>query len=128
MSTGQRLRVLSGRFAVCRLAADAEIPAGLASGALLSITRTANELSIVCDERSAPPAARIERGWACLMVEGPLAFNAVGVLASITGPLAAAGVSIFSLSTFDTDYVLVSHEHLPRAIDALRAAGHAADP
>jgi hypothetical protein len=118
------LRVLPGTFAICRLAPDAAVPSNISNGALHSVTRTATELSIVCEQHLAPAGAKCERDWACLSVDGPLAFDAVGVLAALVAPLAAANISIFSISTFDTDHLLVSRLNLPRAIDALRAAGH----
>lgn len=112
-------------LAVTRLAADAPIPvwASSASG-LLSITRTAQELSIVCDEQVVPAGTRVEAGWRALKVQGPLDFGLTGILASLAIPLAIAEVSIFALSTFDTDYVLVKQERLDIALMALRRVGH----
>jgi hypothetical protein len=113
------LRVLPGRYAVCRLDAD-----GVAPAAFFSVTRTADELSVVCAEEVAPEGAKCERGWRILQVAGPLEFSLTGVLAAIAMPLAKSGVSIFAISTFDTDYVLVKEEALERAVEALRGAGH----
>ena len=113
------LRLLAGRYAVCRLAADADVPA-----AFFSVTRTADELSLVCAEQQAPEEARCERGWRIFQVAGPLEFSLTGVLAAIAAPLADAGVSIFAISTFDTDYVLVKEDDVAKAVEALRAAGH----
>ena len=113
------LRVLAGRFAICRLPPDAAVPARF-----FSMTRTPEELSIVCAEADAPEGAKREPGWRMLQVAGPLDFALTGVLAAIAAPLAQAGVSIFAISTFDTDYVLVKDENLARAEEALRAAGH----
>lgn len=124
MSPWLRLRILGGRYAVARLAADEAVP-GWASGAFVSVTRTEEELSIVCSEESVPLTVRAERGWRCLAVAGPVPFDAVGVAASMARPLAAAGISLFLVSTFDTDYVLVKEDALPRAVEALGAAGHA---
>jgi hypothetical protein len=89
-----------------------------------SITRTAQELSIVCSESTVPKEVRSEAGFRALRVAGPLDFQLVGILLSLAQPLAEAGVSIFTLSTFDTDYVFVREEHLERARAALAAAGH----
>jgi uncharacterized protein len=86
--------------------------------------RTRDELSIVCDQRSVAPAVQAERGWACLQVRGPLDHALVGVLSSILQPLAAAGVSVFALSSYETDAVLVRSSALAKAVDALRSAGH----
>jgi hypothetical protein len=118
------LLVLGDTFAVCRLGAAAPVPAWSAAGDFLSITRTAEELSVVCPERAVPEGAQCERGWRCLRVAGTVPFTAVGTLASLAGPLAEAGVSLFAVSTFDTDYLLVKGDELERAVGALRRAGH----
>ncbi len=97
---------------------------GWAAGELCSITRTAEELSVVCPEEAVPEAVRRQGGWRCLEVRGPLAFELTGVLASLASPLAEAGVPIFALSTFDTDYLLVPGDQLETAFGALGAAGH----
>lgn len=114
-----KLVLCRGSFAVCRLAPEAALPARF-----FSVTRTAEELSVVCRESDAPPDACCEPGWSCLQVAGPLDFALTGVLASLATPLATAGVSVFALSTFDTDYLLVKSASLARALDALRGAGH----
>ncbi len=114
---------LEGTFAVCRLDPDSPLP-GWASGPFVSVTRTADELSVVCLEEGVPDGVRCERGWRCLRVAGALDFALVGVLASLLGPLADAGVSAFAVSTFDTDYLLVKDGDYGRAVDALRRAGH----
>lgn len=120
------LSLLPGRFAVCRLAAGNPAPAW-ATGPFVSITRTAVELSIVCAEECVPAGTKCETGWRVFEVAGPLEFSLTGVLAAIAAPLTAAGVSIFAVSTFDTDYVLVKGTDLARAADALRIAGHSVD-
>ena len=121
------LRVLPGRLAVCRLEAGAAPPAWATGGALWSITGSADELSVVCEEGRAPEGVRREAGWRALKVAGPLDFALTGVLSGVAGPLAEAGVSIFAVSTFDTDYVLVKEERLGEAVAALRAAGLAVE-
>ena len=123
------LDVLAGEYAVCRLAGDAAVPAALLAppAELCSVTRTAAELSIVCAAAAAPApgtGVRVEAGWRCLRVRGPLAFDVVGILAELSSTLAAARVPLFSLSTYDTDNVLVSGAHLHDACAALRARGH----
>ena len=118
------LEVLAGRHAVCRLDASSPIPAWASAGPLVSITRTDAELSIVCAEASVPPAVRCEGGWRCLRVRGPLGFGLTGILASLASPLASSGVSIFVISTYDTDYLMVQERDLGRARDALSRAGH----
>jgi hypothetical protein len=109
---------VAGRFAVARLPADAPVPAW-ATGALLSITRTPDELSIVCDDDAVPAEVRAERDFAALRVAGTIDFSVVGLLASLTWVLADAQVSVLALSTFDTDYLLVRSADLPRARAAL---------
>jgi hypothetical protein len=121
------LDLLPGRLAVCRLPADAPWP-GAPLGSFVAVTRTASELSVVCEEAAVPEGARAELDWRALRVRGPLAFEVIGVIASLSAPLAAAGVPIFVISTFDTDYVLVQSAHLSHAIDSLRSAGHEVSP
>ncbi len=118
------IHVLPGRYAICRLRATDRVPAGLFSDPFYSVTRTPEELSIVCLEASAPAGVQSERDRRLLAVEGPLDFSLTGILADLAGTLATAGVSIFSLSTYDTDYLLVRDRDLPAAAQALRAAGH----
>lgn len=113
-----RLELLKAEFSIARLDASAAIP-DWARGELVSITRTADELSIVCE---ATEYGR--RGFRCLKVKGPLDFSLVGVLASLAGALALARVPIFAISTFDTDYILVEQANLDGAIAALEQAGH----
>jgi hypothetical protein len=118
------LTVLPGAYAISRLAADDPIPAWVTTAGFCSITRTAEELSIVAAEKATPDAARAERGWRVLKIAGPIDFSLTGVLASVLQPLAEARIGIFAISTFDTDYVLVRAEALEPAVAALRAAGH----
>lgn len=119
-----RLAVLDDLLAVCRLDAASDVPSWATPEGFFSVTRTADELSVVCAEGSVPGGARHEGGWRALKLEGPFEFSEVGVLASVAGPLAEAGVGIFAVSTFDTDYVLVKEERLEAAVAALRERGH----
>ena len=119
-----RLTLLAGRYAVCRLEAHAPLPAWADGAGLVSITRTADELSIVCREERVPEGVRAEKGWRCLALEGPIPFSMTGVLASLSGALADAGVSVFAISTFDTDYLLVPEAELETGLAALTTAGH----
>ena len=119
-----KFRQLAGAFAVCRLPADAPMPESIEADSFISITRTSEELSIVCGMDHAPENAKCESPWTCFKLEGPFPFNLTGVLASFLDPLAKAGISIFAVSTFDTDYVLVKEESVPAALKALRDAGH----
>lgn len=127
MTTPPRLvlDLLPDFLAVCRLAGDAAVPEWAVGGPFSSVTRTADELSVVCHQDAVPGGVRCEPGWRCLRLAGPIPFTAVGVLASLLVPLADAGVGVFAVSTFDTDYVLVKGGDVDRAAAALRAAGHA---
>lgn len=109
-----------------KLPPDAPLP-DLEGAGLRSVTRTAAELSVVAGADLAPEGVPVEAGWKCLEVAGPLAFEITGVLAAISAPLADAGVPIFVVSTFDTDYVLVHASDLGRARAALVGAGHCVD-
>ncbi len=118
------LFVMPGLYAVCRFDPAADVPAWAWQGDFVTISRTPDELSVLCAESAAPEGMQAERGWRCLKLEGPFDFALTGVLASVLGPLAEAGVSIFAVSTFDTDYVLVRADRLEQAIRALQGAGH----
>src|SRR5436305_6483553 len=97
-----------GGYSVLRLPGDAALPAGLlASPGLVSVTRTADELSVVCLTEHAPEAEQAEAGWRLLTVRGPFEFTLTGIMAALASELAAAGVPLFALSTFDTDHLLV---------------------
>jgi nitrilase len=115
----------AGLFAVCRLPPGSAIPAWATAGDVFSVTRTADELSVVCREEAVPIGTSAEGGWRCLRVAGAMPLSQVGVLAALTRPVAAAGVAVFAVSTFDTDYLLVKAERFAEAVAALRAAGHA---
>jgi hypothetical protein len=118
------LSVLPDTFAICRFDPAAPIPSWVTQREFVSITRTRDELSIVCAQHAVPDGIRCERDWRALKVEGKLDFALTGILASLAAPLADAGISILAISTFDTDYLLVKEMHLSRAIQVLSAAGH----
>lgn len=120
---GRTLHLLAGSLAICRLAPDAAEPDWLVATSFRSVTRTPEELSIVCDAGVVPPDVPAVGDWRALRVAGVIDFGETGVLASIASPLATAGISLFAVSTYDTDYVLVRAGDLDRAVDALRAAG-----
>jgi hypothetical protein len=123
------LTLLKEPLTVCQLAPDAAIPAWTAGRAtFLSITRTEEELSIVCPATLAPASVKQEGPWRAFKVAGPLDFALTGVLASLTAPLAGAGISIFSFATYHTDYVLVKVSQVDAATKALQAAGHFVHP
>jgi len=119
-----RLSVLDERLAVCRLDPLAELPPWATAAPFYSVTRAPGELSVVCPEEIVPDGVTREGGWRALKLEGTFDFEQVGVLASVAGPLAEARVSIFVLSTFDTDYVLVKEPQLDAVVAALRDHGH----
>lgn len=117
--------VLRQSFVVARLEPNADVPSAvLASRDFISITRTDEELSIVCSENVAADLTQVDQSWRGIKVHGPFAFDQTGVLASFLSPLASASIGIFAISTFDTDYILVKSENLERAVQALQAAGH----
>jgi uncharacterized protein len=119
-----RFSVLVGRFAICRLPADSKAPDWGLRGSFASMTRTEDELSIVCLLENVPPESRPELSWICMKLHGPFAFSETGILAAFISPLAAAEGGIFAISTYETDYVLVQQEFEAKAILVLRAAGH----
>jgi hypothetical protein len=121
------LQLLPDRLAVCRLDTRDESPLRARSG-VFSVTRTVDELSVICPEEDAPDGAEVSGGWRALKVRGPLDHTLTGVLASIAAPLAEAQVALFPLATFDTDYVLVQEGDVDRATGALEAAGHHVAP
>lgn len=118
------LTLLPGRFAIARIDPAAAIPSWVWNGPFTSVSRTPTELSIVCDEAVIPPDFVADRGWCAFVVLGPMDLSTVGVLASITWPLAEAQVALFAISTFETDYILVREDSAERAVDVLKAAGH----
>lgn len=120
----QTLSLFPETFAICRLEKDAPLPQWARGGPFLSITQTPDEVSIVCPAEYVPANINADPGWRCFKLHGPFPFSLVGILNSITIPLAEANVGIFAISTYDTDYVLVKEHDLPRAIDVLATVGH----
>jgi hypothetical protein len=118
------LTLLPETLAVCRLDPSTATPGWALSGPFSSITRTRRELSIICAQDSVPPDAQHEGGWRCLSVTGQLDFEQIGVFASLAGPLAEAGISIFPIATYDTDHILVKDADLARAVNVLVGVGH----
>jgi len=119
-----KFRRLEGSYMVVRFAPETSIPDWSQNGEFTSITRTADELSIVCPVQNVPEGMKSGQHWICLKLEGPFAFSQTGVLLSFIEPLSNNGVPIFAISTFDTDYVLVQEEFAAAALDALQNAGH----
>src|SRR3989344_3290053 len=111
------LTVLPETLAVCRFNSKSDIPVWAQSGSFYSITKTEDELSIVCSESEAGGADLMEKGWKTIKIEGPLDFSLVGIVANLSSILTSGGISIFVISTFDTDYILVKEETLARAVE-----------
>ncbi|NPA07010.1 MAG: ACT domain-containing protein [Chloroflexi bacterium] len=118
------LDLLPERFALIRRPAGATIPSWVWRGPLQAVVRTPIETSILTLEAAVPEDVPASRGWRALRVRGPLPLDLIGVLAELTALLAQAGVSVFAVSTYDTDYLLVQAHALPHAVAALHAAGH----
>lgn len=111
-------------YAICRLEPNAQTPEWARSEKFFTISKTKTELSIVCEDRRVPAETHAERRRRLMQVEGTLPFSLTGVLAAIAAPLAEAEISTFVVSTYDTDYVMVTDNDLERAIAVLEAAGH----
>jgi uncharacterized protein len=123
-----KYRILPEPLAVCQLPAGARVPEWALTGGFFCVARTGDEVSIVCslanEERHISDGVRVEKGWVGLKLEGPFPFTMTGVLTSFLQPLAEAGIPVFVVSTFNTDYVLIKRDHLERAAKALGEAGH----
>ena len=122
----QALRLLEAPFAICHLPPGEPLPPlWELDTEFLSVTRTPREITVICPESAVPTAVHAEDGWRALVVEAPFELaSAVGVLAALTRPIAAAGIALFAVSTWRTDFILVRNDRLPEAVGALRAAGH----
>jgi hypothetical protein len=124
MKTNLKLAVLDGEYTIHRLKTEQEIPAQVFKSNFFSITRTDEELSVICSAEISLPSEKSEKGWSCIKVLGPLDFALIGILAKISSALAEAEISIFALSTYDTDYILVKADILATAQNALEKAGY----
>ncbi len=128
VGTGNRyqlkFRQLPAPYAIVRLPPDAPIPDWATKGDFTSITRTSDELSIVCPANNIPEDIDSGPRWMCLKLEGPFPFSQTGVLLSFIEPLSNSGIPVFAISTYDTDYVLVQEEFAGAALNALQQAGH----
>lgn len=124
MTTGLlRFTLLPGSFAVCRFDPKAPVPQWVDAGPFVSITRTGDELSIICLEGNVPGGTVAATGWACLKLEGPYDFSVSGLVASFSTTLARAGIGLMVVCTYDTDYLLVRRTDLDRSIAELRTSG-----
>ncbi len=119
-----KFRWLQGSYAIVRLTPDAAIPDWASKGEFTSITRSADELSIVCPAENLPAGVHSPHRWICLKLEGPFPFSMTGVLLSFIEPVSSQGIPIFAISTYDTDFVLIQEEWAGAALNALQQAGH----
>lgn len=116
------LTLLPDKLGVCRLESGAALPDWLREcGGFFSVTGTADETSLVCREELIPANCLSEKGFRLFKVEGPLDFSLTGILSSLLNPLAAAGIAVFTISTYDTDYLMIKEDKLEAAISALGA-------
>lgn len=118
------LTELAGDYGIVRLSADTAIPAWVDGAGLVSISRTQDELSVLCLAARIPDSVKPDPGWTAFKFEGPFAFNEHGILLSVISPISGAGIGVFVISTFDTDYLLVKTENAARVRGLLTAAGH----
>lgn len=113
------IKLLEGKYAVCKLGVTESIPEWCRDNSFVSITRTADELSIVCLQNNVPEGVNAERDWNILKIEGQLDFSLIGIISSISSILAKKEISIFVISTFNTDYILVKEKNIENTIKAL---------
>ncbi len=118
------LSVLSETFTIHKLSPDLSIPEEILKSNYYSVTKTDNELSVVCSELIEVKSLQSSKGWKCIKVKGPLDFNLTGILAGISDILTRGSISIFAISTFDTDYILVRSQDLPSARKKLKKGGY----
>ncbi len=120
-----RFIILKDKYAIHRFDSCSDIPMWIKDSDFYSVTKTKDELSIVCKQLdSITEAAEINKDWRILKLQGPLDFSLVGIIAEIAGILKESNITIFTISTFETDYILVKNKNLDRAIDSLKANGH----
>ncbi|MBV8695845.1 MAG: ACT domain-containing protein [Ktedonobacteraceae bacterium] len=120
-----RLSILPQTYAVCQLDPAGHIPYwALLGEQFVSLTKTADELSIVCLEKNVPAEIKAERGWRCIKAEGPFPFSAAGINVSLAVPLAQANISALAIATYETDYVLIKEQDRERTVQVLIQAGH----
>jgi len=118
------LTVLKDKFAVSSLSSVKEIPDWALKSPFLSITRTSDELSVVTISDTVPAGTLSEKGWRCIKIKGPLSFSETGILSFLIFPLAGSKISVFIISTYETDYIMVKDEHLSAVINILSEGGH----
>ncbi|MBX4261975.1 ACT domain-containing protein [Clostridium estertheticum] len=113
------MKLLNEKFSVCRLNKNEQIPEWVKNSSFYSISKTSDELSIVCSQDIIPSNIKCEKDWRILKVEGPLDFSLIGIISSISTILALKRISIFAVSTYDTDYILVKNKDIDNTILAL---------
>jgi uncharacterized protein len=123
-NTMLKFRQLDGLYAIVRLAPDTPIPDWATNGKFFSVTRTDEELSIVCPVENIPQDLIASPRWICFKLEGPFPFELTGVLLSFIEPLSSNKIPIFAISTYDTDNVLVQEQFAAAAFEELESAGH----
>ncbi len=122
-STHLNLSILPDMYAVCQMPSKTPIPVWATASSFYSVTQTSDETSIVCESKEVPAGVKAKLNWRMIKVEGHLDFSLTGILASLTVPLANAQISVFVVSTFDTDYLLVQNESFSKAVKVLRESG-----
>lgn len=118
------LKILEGQFTIHRFSAETALPMEVLGSSFLSVTKTEEELSIVCDAAMVLDTEESVGGWSCIKVQGPLDFALTGILARLSSVLAEARISIFAISTYDTDYILLKSEKLDHAVTILEHRGY----
>lgn len=118
------LSVLKGTYGIAQLDPQSSIPPWASQGEFFSITRSTEELSVVCLASAIPESVRSDQGWRIFKIQGPFAFDQVGILNAVTSVFAEKGIGLFAISTYDTDYILVKEDHLDHVIASLMDAGH----
>ena len=124
LSRSISISILPGSFAICQLSVDENIPSRPSAAHFWSVSVTGDEVSVVLPQEYVQPGWVADLDWRCLKVGGPLDFKQTGVLASIAGPLSGSGISIFTLSTYETDYFLVKEINLDKTVKVLESSGH----
>ncbi|WP_395589280.1 ACT domain-containing protein [Pseudomonas sp. TR47] len=119
-----KLNVLAGTYSVCRLGPEELIPTWADGEGFVTISRSQDELSIVCLQSRIPEAIMCDRDWACLKFVGPFAFDETGIVLSVIKPLSESNIGVFVVSTFDGDHMLLKQSDLDKALPLLTAAGH----
>jgi len=119
-----KLSLLDGMYAICAFESDTPIPDWAVTASLCSITRTKKELTVVCPQNIIPAGIKHDHGWRCFRIDGSFDLNQIGVISSLAAPLAQAGISIFVVSSYDTDYIMVNEEKVEQAIAVISGDGH----